>query len=139
MARPSKLNNPEFVKLFAADYVEGMSTRQLMDKYEVHRDTIYAWSRDPRVRAQASKLAEDRIHRVTRRVDRELERRLEDSDELDIKELLAIRKEFLGNSFKFAEDKELSAEQINDTLTSLENDEDFDAQVAEFLAKRNAP
>lgn len=137
MARPSKLANPEFVKLFAADYVEGMSLRELSNKYEIHRDTAFVWSNDPRVRAQAAKLAEDRIQRVTRRVDRELERRLEDADELEVKDLLAIRKEFLGNSFKFTEDKQISADQINDTLTNMEDDEDFDKQVAEFLAKRN--
>lgn len=99
--RPNPLNDPEFVKQVAEAFAAGLSRRQMLELFDYKDpDTITRWRRDPRVKAQAFKLIEDRVLQVTRKVDAVLANRLEQADAMTIKELLAIRKEFLGGALR---------------------------------------
>lgn len=68
--------------------------------FDVTKHTITRWRRDPRVKAHAFKIIEDRVLQVTRKVDGVLAERLERAEEMTIAELLAIRKEFLGGALR---------------------------------------
>jgi hypothetical protein len=63
-------------------------------------DTITRWRRDPRVKAYALKIIEDRVLQVTRKVDGIIAARLEQAKDMTIMELLAVRKEFLGGALR---------------------------------------
>jgi hypothetical protein len=62
--------------------------------------TITQWRKDPRVRAQVTKLVEDRVMRIVGRTDHIIEGRLQDAENMDTELLLRIRKEFLGGAFR---------------------------------------
>src|ERR1044072_9791682 len=87
-------------KLVATMFVNGMTARQMAVELDVSEWTIGQWRRDPRVKAHAHKLIEDRIIQIGRRVDSQIEQRLMEADKLSIRELLEIRKEFLGGALR---------------------------------------
>jgi hypothetical protein len=62
--------------------------------------TITQWRKDPRVRAQVTKLVEDRVMRIVGKTDHIIEGRLQDAENMDTELLLRIRKEFLGGAFR---------------------------------------
>jgi hypothetical protein len=98
--RPHPLNDPEFAKLVAQAFVDGNNRRVIADMFGVKDlDTITKWRRDPRVKVYANKLMEDRVLEVTRKVDAKIANILANQD-LSVKDLLAIRKEFLGGALR---------------------------------------
>lgn len=98
--RPSGLNDPERVKLAAAMFVEGATRAAMAEELGVSEWTITQWRKDPRVRAQVSKLVEDRVMRIVGKTDHIIEGRLQNADDMDTELLLRIRKEFLGGAFR---------------------------------------
>lgn len=98
--RPSGLSDPERVKLAAALYVEGATREDMARELGVSPWTITQWRKDPRVRAQVSKLVEDRVMRIVGKTDHIIEGRLQDAGKMDTELLLRIRKEFLGGAFR---------------------------------------
>jgi len=104
MARPSRLDNPEFLKAVAMAYVEGWTREQCAEEWGVGSlYTITTWFRDPRVQALAGTLAAERMLRIVRKTDSELERRLQTPGELDVDDIIRIRKEFAPKTAKAGE------------------------------------
>jgi transposase len=100
MARPNPLADPEFAKLVAEAFADGMSRNEMCEMFGVKDpDTITRWRRDPRVQGYALKLIQDRVLQVTRKVDGKIAALLERED-LTVMELLAIRKEFAGGKLR---------------------------------------
>ena len=95
-------------------------------------DTITRWRRDPRVRSIAMKLTQDRILQVTRKVDSKIAQILEDGNDLTVRELLDIRKEFLGGVFR---DEAEGADErtLTDAQELLEEDPAFMDNLRELL------
>ncbi len=131
MARPNPLANPEFAKSVAEGFVDGLSRKEMCDLFGV-KDlaTITRWRRDPRVKAIALRLIEDRVLQVTRKVDAVIAQRLEQAENMTTKELLEVRKEFLGGALRSQHEK-ADDETINETMTWL----DENPEAAEMLAK----
>jgi hypothetical protein len=106
MARPNPLADPEFAKEVAEMFAAGASRQDMCDALGVKdRDTITRWRRDPRVKAIALKIIEDRVLQVTRKVDGVIAERLEHANEMTIQELIMIRKEFLGGALRAQTEK----------------------------------
>lgn len=123
MARISKLANPEFAKAVAEAYINGLGREEMADIFGVHKDTITDWTRDPRVQGHAARMAQERVTRITRKIDKVIEGRLQESEDLDTELLLKIRKEFLDRSLKVDLSKaNETAETINEAATLLESD-----------------
>lgn len=99
MGRTSKLANPEFAREVAEAYVSGMSRSEMAARFNVHPDTVTAWKRDVRVRSVAKNLHEDRIMEMTRKVDAEMQARLNSHKikEMDDETLIKFRKELVGD------------------------------------------
>lgn len=139
MARISKLANPEFAKAVGEAYVNGLSREEMADEFSVHRDTISIWTRDPRVQAHVSRLAQERVNRITRRIDKEIEGRLLDAEDMDTEVLLKIRKEFLGNIIKAPDGKATqTAETVQETIKAVEESPDLAAQLQELLTGKKS-
>lgn len=99
--------------------------------------TITRWRRDPRVKAHAMKLIEDRILQVTRKVDAAIQARLEYHEKMTVTELLAIRKEFLGGALR-AQTEKADEETIQEAQTFLEENPDAMNQL-DLILQRRAP
>jgi len=99
MARISKLADPEYAREVAECYVCGMSRSEMATRFDVHPDTITAWKRDMRVRTVAKQLHEDRVLEMTRKIDHEMQSRLNSGriQEMDDETLLKFRKELVGD------------------------------------------
>lgn len=106
MSRPNPLADPDFAKQVAEAFAAGASRKDMCELFGVKdQDTITRWRRDPRVKAVALRIIEDRVLQVTRKVDGVIAGRLEYADKMTIRELLDIRKEFLGGALRAQTEK----------------------------------
>lgn len=120
MARNNPLADPQFAKSVAEALAAGLSRRQMAAQFGVKDlDTISRWRRDPRVKTQVFKIMEDRILQITRKVDGVLAERLEHANEMSVKELLEIRKEFLGGALR-AQTEKADEETVAEAASFLE-------------------
>jgi transposase-like protein len=134
MARVSPFVDPEFTKAVAQAFVDGLSRKEIAEMFGRHDlDTITRWRRDPRVKAYALKLIEDRILQVTRKTDAIIAQRLQDSDKLSVQEVIMIRKEFLGGALRSQTEK-ADAETIQEAQTWLENNPEAADELEKLLS-----
>lgn len=134
MARPSYLDIPEHVKAVGEAFANGLSRKQMCELFSVSDpDTITRWRRDPRVKAVALKLIEDRVFQITRKVDSSIAARLEDPENMTVDELLKIRKEFLGGALR-AQTEKADEDTIAEAQDWLEENPDAADQLAQLLA-----
>jgi len=120
MARPSMLQDPERCKQIAEAFVAGQTRAEMCKMFGVKNlDTITRWRRDPRVKGFALKLIEDRVLQVTRKVDAVISERLEHAEDMTTKELIEIRKEFLGGALRMQHEK-ADDETMHDAMTWLD-------------------
>lgn len=99
--RPHALNDPAFARQVAELFVAGLTRQEIADEVGV-KDlaTISRWRRDPRVKNIALKITEDRVLQITRKIDSQMESILQNAGDLTVKELLEIRKEYLGGALR---------------------------------------
>jgi transposase len=137
MARTSRLANVEFAKQVADAYMAGMNRQEMADEFGAHVDTISDWIRDPRVQAHARITASERIARITRKLDREMERRLDEVEDMDPELLLKIRKEYMDRPVKIdmnTSGQVDSPENIGEIVGALEDNPEL-AEVLKRLTK----
>lgn len=142
--RPSPLNDPEWVDVFAHALAEGLTIKELAAEFNIGERTVKTYKKDQRVKNAALRHVEDRIIRITRRTDSKLDALLvsKEFNELAIDErillLLKVRKETLGGVLRMqAETGKADAGTINDTMDALENDPEAAREFA-ALAERLA-
>lgn len=132
--KPSPLNNPEYVELFALAVADGMTNADLAETFRCGATTVQTYKRDPRVRAAAMKHIEARVLRIHRKVDSQIEQRLEQAHEIDTATLLKIRKEFLGGVMRAqAEGGKTDEKTINQAQEAIEANPNFAAELREFI------
>lgn len=91
MARTSELDkNPDIIDQFAAQYVEDKNREQLGLIFGVHVDTITRWTKDPRIQAAVSRLRDERVNNMARKIDSKLLAQL-DSGKFDEEPELLIK------------------------------------------------
>lgn len=111
-----------------------MSRQEMADLFGVSDlGTITRWRRDPRVKAHAMKLIEDRVLQVTRKVDSEIAQRLEEAEQMSLMELLAIRKEFLGGALR-SQTENADEAVVQEAQKMLEDNPDLLAALDKILA-----
>lgn len=136
--RPHGLNDPERVKLAAAMFVEGMTREKMSAELGVSPWTITQWRKDPRIRAQVTKLVEDRVMRIVGRTDHIIAGRLQDAENMDTDLILRIRKEFLGGAFRaLHEGGKADDETVYEAMNEVEADPELLAGLRELLARRS--
>lgn len=131
--RPNPLAEPEFAKAVAEAFVAGASRQQMCELFGVKdKATITRWRRDSRVKALALKLVEDRVLQITRKVDATIEGRLEYADKMSVRELLDIRKEFLGGALRTQTEKADEA-TVTQAIEALEENPDLADDLAKLV------
>lgn len=135
--RPHGLQDPERVKLAAAMFVEGMTRAQMSEELGVSEWTITQWRKDPRIRAQVTKLVEDRVMRIVGRTDHIIEGRLQNAEDMDTELLLKIRKEFLGGAFRaLHEGGKVDTDTIYQAQDAVQADPELLAGLRELLERQ---
>lgn len=135
--RPSRLDDPEQLRLIAELFAAGYSRQAMCDELEVKdKDTITRWRRDPRVKAIVTKLIEDRAIQISRKIDSVIEGRLSRAEDMKIVDLIAIRKEYGGSK---VQSKEVADDAtINDAIEALEANPDLADDLEALLQKAAA-
>lgn len=134
--RPNPLAEPDFAKAVAEAFVAGQSRQQMCELFGVKDTaTITRWRRDPRVKAIALKLVEDRVLQITRRVDSAIEGRLEYASDMTVRELLDIRKEFLGGALRGQTEKADEA-TVTQAMEAMEENPELAEQLAELVGSK---
>lgn len=117
---PSRLEDEEFRQVFAAAYVAGATIVELMETFKIgSRNTVHVYLRDERMKALIAKETTERVTRMTRKLDAELENRISGPHlkHLPLDELLKIRKEIVGPAAQRIQvDKNVTVEK-NETIS----------------------
>lgn len=133
------LSDPEHVKAVAEAFAAGASRQQMCEMFNVSDPaTITRWRRDPRVKAMALKIIEDRVLQVTRKVDGVIAERLEHTEDMSIKELLLIRKEFLGGALRSQTEK-ADEDVILQMMEAMEANPNIEEQLQALVSGGNIP
>lgn len=132
--RPSYLDDPEHAKAVAAAFADGLTREKMCEMFGVSDPyTITRWRKDPRVRAHAMRLIEDRLMRSGARIEKIIEGRLQHPEKLTIKELIALRHELLGGKLRESIEGKPDADTINELETALEEDPGMIERLREAL------
>lgn len=128
--RKSRLSDPNFAKAVAEAYVGGLSRDEMAEELSCHKDSIATWINDPRVQAHAGRMALERITRITRRIDSEMEGRLAHVGKWRLEDLLKVRKEYLERVMKIGVNLDGATA---DTTNELAEAMDQSPELAEAL------
>lgn len=98
---PSRIDNPEYAEAVAKLLSEGLTNADTAEALGdgTHPDTVKKWAKNPKIQAIRTRLTQERVNRVTAKLDSVIEGRLSDADAIkamDIKDLVALRRELLG-------------------------------------------
>lgn len=129
-----RLSDPSVLKMAAEMFARGCSRADMSETIGVTKATITNWRRDPRMKDAVGKIIEDRVLRVTSKLDAILEDRLQRSDDLPVETLLKMRKEFLGGAYRAATQGGTHDEKmINAVSAELEADPELAAKLMKML------
>lgn len=138
MARPNTLDDPVRCREVAELFVAGASRQQIADQMGISDlATVTRWRRDARVKAIANKLIEDRVLEITRKVDGVIAQKLQHASTMTVRELLDIRKEFLGGKLR-EKTENVDGDTVSEAMAALENDEDFMEKVERLFKAETA-
>lgn len=139
MARPSFLDDATNAKKVAEAFVDGATREQMCKAFGVSdKYTITRWRRDPRVKAHMHKLIEDRVLGIASKVDSRIAALLQNPENLSVKDLLDIRKEFLGGKHRDTVEGKTDADTVADAMDKL-NDPKVYAALQAALANDDQP
>lgn len=136
--RPHALADPEYAKQVAALFVAGTTRSEMARVLDVGEDTISRWRRDPRVKAHAIKLIEDRVIQITRKVDSAIEQKLQNAGDLTVKELIEIRKEFLAGNLRSQAEK-IDEGTVSEAMEAIEKNPELADQILALLNSAGKP
>lgn len=120
MARPSALEDPDFAKEVAEAFANGCTREEMAEAFAVTKASITRWRKDPRVKRLVHTILGERVQRVSSKVDSIIEARLQHAENMTIKELLDIRKEFVGDNLRGKLD-EADGDTINAAMKAVED------------------
>ena len=89
--RPSGLDQDDTREELAKLLVRGLSGPEIGEIMGRHKDTINVWRHDAAVQEMVAKLRRERVNKFVSQIDSELEKRLENIEDLSVQELLKIR------------------------------------------------
>jgi hypothetical protein len=118
-------------------FADGMNRKDMAELVGADVKTITNWRRQQRVRDAVRKLLQDRVQRVTAKVDSEIEARMLNAGRLTIRELLEIRKEFAGGAFR-DQINDVTDDDINAASEALEENPNLAEELAALLHGRGA-
>lgn len=138
MARPNPLADPEYAQQVAELVAEGSTRKDVAEAFGVKDlDTITRWKRDIRVKSRVEKIIRDRAIEVSTKVDAQIQQRLQNPENLTTKDLLDIRKEFVGERARAKLDR-ADDETITQAAEALERDPELAAKIQRLVQAAEA-
>jgi hypothetical protein len=135
VGRPHALSDPEYCQQVAALFVAGITRAQMAEELGVTESTIKRWRKDPRIKAAAIPLIEERVVQITRKVDSAIEARLQDPSKLSVRELIEIRKEFLAGNLRSQAEK-LDEGTVSEAMVAIEKNPQLVDELLALLTKK---
>lgn len=130
--RPHALSDPEYAQQIAEALVAGSTIKQMCEMFGRSDRTIKDWKKDPRVQLVARKMIQERVIEITRRTDAVIAAKLQNAEELTVKELLDIRKEYMGDKLR-QEHEPVDAQTINEAQNFFDQNPDAAEQMRKLL------
>ena len=131
--RPSRLADAEFCDRVAEMFADGASRKEMMEALGMKDPkTITTWRKDPRIDSRVRKLINARVTMITSKVDAVLSARLQHSEKLTIKELIDIRKEYLGGAMREATER-ADDSVLTAAMEALERDPELLEKMSALL------
>lgn len=127
------LDDPEMVELFARAVSDGWTNKLLCSTFHISERSCQGYKKDPRVKHAAVKYTQERILLITRKTDTEIERRLNNADELDVADLIKLRKEYLGGAFRVQAEGRADDRTVNEAMNTLEGNPELAAELLKLL------
>jgi hypothetical protein len=125
--------DPEMALAVAELLVNGATRQDIADVYGLGSlHTVTRWKSDPRVQVHIKRLIHERTYEITRKTDTEILNRLSNPEELTVKEILAIRQEFLGGTMR-EETESIDEATINEAAALLEDNPEAADMLREML------
>jgi transcriptional regulator with XRE-family HTH domain len=134
------LVDPTQLQLFAECIAAGLSAKEIVEMLHISTKSVARYRKDQRVIAACMKIIEARVVRITRRIDTEIERRLdEEAADIDTVTLLKMRREYLSSALRLqTQGNNPSAEVINEAAESIESNPGFADELKALLERQPA-
>jgi SOS response regulatory protein OraA/RecX len=132
------LDEPQQLRWYAELVICGCSAREAAAILAISIKSSDRYKKDPRVKAEALRLAEERTIRITSVIDTLIEKRLRDeAEEISIDTLLRIRKGYMTNQMR----NEINGataddETINAAMEQIESSSGFAEELAALLGRQ---
>lgn len=134
----SPLEDAELRGSLAEAYVAGASVTELAETFGCTRATVRKWLKDPRIQGAITQGMTERVNRLTRKIDTELENRIAGPHlkHMPLDELLKIRREVMGpQTQKVQVDQRTTAVSIEATTMDLWGALDGDPEAMKALSR----
>lgn len=133
--RRSRLVDSDYAKAIAEGYVAGTPMGELAEELGIPESTLRIYIKDPRVQAHARTIAIERVQRITRKIDGEIEARLAHISDWALDEILKVRKEYLDRPLKVGagEDVDLS-KATNELSEAMDQSPELARQLMELVS-----
>jgi transcriptional regulator with XRE-family HTH domain len=139
MGRPHALADPDYAELVADCFAAGMTREQMCDILGVADvKTITRWRRDPRVQNRVIELIRDRAVKITLKADAEMMNRMMNAENLTVREIIEIRREFMGDKLRSQTD-EVDENTINEAQKFFDDNPDAAEQLRKLLSGGTLP
>lgn len=133
--RNSRLNDPEVALAVAELAVRGASRPEMAEALGCSKDTVRVWIKDPRVQAHARRLLSERVTRICRKIDGEIDARLAHIHGWDIDEILKVRKAYVDTPLQVGlEDGGDLGKVSNEISERMDEDPDFATALLALVA-----
>jgi hypothetical protein len=109
--------------------VRGLNRKELAAHFGVHKDTITTWTQRPDVRALIRSIAQARLDRVIHRIDADLERRVEKVADMELEDVVKLRKELTPHRIEVSEKAE-ETDAVVEMMAELFQEVEDDARAA---------
>lgn len=138
--RPSRLSTPGLAAAVAEAWVAGLTRKDIGEKFNCTVDTVSRWFKDPRVQAHAARIAQDRIIRIVRQTDTEIEVRLAQAEDMPTETLLKVRREYIERQLKVQDASSggtpADAGTINEAIGMMEDNPEMVDEIKKMLEAR---
>lgn len=135
--RKSRLEDDTLSKNIAELYVRGVPMAEISDELNIPVDTLRIYIKDPRVQAHARQIAVERVQRISRKIDGEIEARMAHIENWSLDEILKVRKEYLDRPLKVGAGEDLDLSKIENELSEAMDQKPDLAEALKQLVASN--
>ena len=133
MGRPHHLADPEYAERVADCFVAGMTREEICEAVGIKDPgTVTAWRKDPRVSNLVAQKLRDQTMKIVLKVDAEMMKRFREPENLTVKEMIEIRREYAGDKLR-QQMEDVDENTINEAQKFFDENPDAAEQLRTLL------